>query len=104
MNETVIEIAPDHPAFAGHFPGHPILPGALLLAQAMQALDRAGVSTRGCAISSAKFHSPLAPGESLRVRWEAVAGGSLRLDLSAGGRRVASAMLILHAEPQAARR
>lgn len=104
MNETVIEIAPDHPAFAGHFPAHPILPGALLLAQAMQALDRAGVSARGCAISSAKFHSPLAPGESLRVRWESVAGRSLRLELSTGGRRVASAMLVLHAEPQAGRR
>lgn len=104
MNETIIEIAADHPAFAGHFPGHPILPGALLLAQAMQALDRAGLSTRGCGISSAKFHSPLAPGESLCLRWEAVAGGSLRLELSAGGRRVASATLVMRAESRAERR
>ena len=101
MNETVIEIAADHPAFAGHFPGHPILPGALLLAKAMQALEPAGVSTRSCEISSAKFYSPLSPGESVRLRWETVAGRSLRLELSAGDRRIASATLALRTEPQA---
>lgn len=101
MNETIIEFAPDHPAFAGHFPDHPILPGALLLAHALQALDRAGVSTLGCAISSAKFVSPLAPGEPLRLRWEAAGERSLRLELlSAADRRVASATLDLRTGPQ----
>ena len=96
MSETAIAFAADHPAFAGHFPGHPIMPGALLLAHALQALARAGISTEGCTISSAKFVSPLTPGEPLRLRWQAAAGGRLRLKLlSAGDRPVASAVLVV---------
>ncbi len=31
-------IAPDHPVFAGHFPAHPVVPGALLLDWACHSL------------------------------------------------------------------
>lgn len=93
-------IAPDHPVFAGHFPGHPIVPGALLLAEALQALDRAGIATNGCDISSAKFLSPVGPGETVSLRWESAPGKPLRLDLWVADRRVASAALVLR-EPRA---
>lgn len=95
MNEIGIEIAADHPAFAGHFPGHPIFPGALLLAEALQALDGAGVSTRGCEIANAKFLHPVGPGDTVRLRWEALPGKPLRLELSVDDRRVASATLVV---------
>ena len=32
-----IEIGADHPAFAGHFPGRPVLPGVALLAAVLEA-------------------------------------------------------------------
>ena len=32
MNKLTLQIAADHPTGAGHFPGNPIIPGALLLA------------------------------------------------------------------------
>ncbi len=36
-SETTLRIAPDHPAFAGHFPGAPIVPGVVLLDAAVHA-------------------------------------------------------------------
>ena len=64
-------IAADHPAFAGHFPGRPLLPGVVLLSLVMQALAarpalaaRLGGTPR---IDSAKFLAPVGPGARLRV-------------------------------------
>jgi 3-hydroxymyristoyl/3-hydroxydecanoyl-(acyl carrier protein) dehydratase len=94
MNEIAIAFAPDHPVFAGHFPGHPIVPGALLLAEALQALDRAGIATGGCEIANAKFLSPVGPGETVSLRWESVPGKPLRLELWVADRRVASAVVV----------
>jgi 3-hydroxymyristoyl/3-hydroxydecanoyl-(acyl carrier protein) dehydratase len=65
------DIAADHPAFAGHFPGRPLLPGVLLLAEVLEAV-------RGCntlqavlghrpGIASAKFLAPVAPGSRLSI-------------------------------------
>jgi acyl-CoA synthetase (AMP-forming)/AMP-acid ligase II len=68
---TEITVAPDHPAFAGHFPGHPVLPGVVLLSLVLQALQarpalhqRLGADTR---IDQAKFLAPVGPGARLRV-------------------------------------
>lgn len=96
-SEAVIEIPADHPALAGHFPGRPIVPGALLLALALQEIERAGGSVRGCTIASAKFLSALGPGESVRLQWQELPGNSLRFELLAGGRRAVTAMLTLAA-------
>ncbi|WP_223247369.1 hypothetical protein [Sulfuriferula sp. AH1] len=52
----------DHPAFAGHFPGMPILPGVVLLDIALQAIaDANSIALDSCEIGSVKFLSPAAP-------------------------------------------
>ncbi len=79
-----------HPAFAGHFPGAPVVPGALLLAAALEALGEAG---GGVEIAQAKFLQPVGPDTAVEVSCEATASGALRLELRAGGRLVASAVL-----------
>lgn len=99
INETIVDIAPEHPAFAGHFPGQPIVPGALLLALAMQAIEQAGISLRACTISSAKFVSAVRPGQAVRLQWEEGAANSLRFELLVADRRVASATLALRSAP-----
>jgi len=56
--------APDHPALAGHFPGHPVLPGALLLDWACAQL----AGDQPLALREARFAHPCGPGSQLALR------------------------------------
>lgn len=79
-----LSVAPDHPVFAGHFPGRPMVPGALLLDLARLASARVlGVRVTG--VAAAKFHSPLLPGEALELELDAA-----RFTLWSGERTIAS--------------
>lgn len=84
----------DHPVFPGHFPGHPIVPGALLLDRAvlLAAADR-GCSAAGCRVASAKFFHPVGPGATVDFSFSATAGGGLRCDMAVAGRTVATISL-----------
>lgn len=102
--ETTLFIAPDHPAFAGHFPGMPIVPGVVLLDAVVHAVLQTGRlrasgdgfdTTPVCRISAAKFLSPVGPGETLTLLLTPGASGSTRFDLSSGQRRVATGTLVL---------
>jgi 3-hydroxyacyl-[acyl-carrier-protein] dehydratase len=58
----------DHPAFAGHFPGMPILPGALLLDEALTVVVcDLGLDLREWQVTAAKFFEPVRPGDVLAV-------------------------------------
>lgn len=95
MSETLLElsIAADHPAYAGHFPGQPILPGVVLLDAALHALA-AVEGVAGCGqIRSAKFLSPVLPGEALTLHYSASSGGGFRFDIRCQTRGVASGVV-----------
>jgi 3-hydroxymyristoyl/3-hydroxydecanoyl-(acyl carrier protein) dehydratase len=85
-----LRIASDHPALAGHFPGHPIVPGALLLDEALQAIDAAATSWH---IANLKFHRIVRPGEALRLECSAQPGGALRIEVRAEEALVMSGLL-----------
>lgn len=51
----------DHPALAGHFPGNPIVPGAVILARAAQGLSGLFPDIRFVTLLGARFHAPLKP-------------------------------------------
>lgn len=51
-----------HPVLPGHFPGHPLVPGVILLEQVAQAL-RSWRAQRLACVLEAKFMAPLLPGE-----------------------------------------
>jgi 3-hydroxyacyl-[acyl-carrier-protein] dehydratase len=63
----------DDPAAEGHFPGNPIIPGAALLREVVNAVSPA----RGMIcheIRSAKFLRPVRPGDQVTIVWEEKAG------------------------------
>jgi acyl-coenzyme A synthetase/AMP-(fatty) acid ligase len=88
-----LQVAADHPSFAGHFPGFPVLPGALLLDEMLRAIESArGIDLTRWRISSAKFLDAVRPDDSLLLEHEA-ADGLIRFTISGENRAVASGTL-----------
>ncbi|HDR9588981.1 TPA: acyl-CoA synthetase family protein [Burkholderia stabilis] len=87
-------IPADHPALPGHFPGHPVVPGVVLLDHAIHAIGAAlNRPLHTWRLGSAKFLSPVAPGEPLDLALDTAASGAIRFTLRAGARDVASGVL-----------
>ena len=87
-----VEVPAGHPAFEGHFPGHAVLPGVVLLAEVVAGVERClGLPTDRLVIKVAKFHAPVAPGSSLVV--ELAPNGDIAFSISCGPTRVASGTL-----------
>ena len=70
MNDLAFEqslcVDAGHPALPGHFPGHPMVPGVILLEQVAQAL-RAWRGQRLARVVEAKFMASLLPDEAATV-------------------------------------
>ncbi len=74
-------VAVDHPAFAGHFPGMPVLPGAVLLDELLRILEEElGLDPSEWQISAAKFLEPVRPGDVLTVEHDS-GGKTIRFAL-----------------------
>lgn len=96
MSETVshaFAVATDHPAFDGHFPDHPILPGVALLAEVMEAArsEPALAAAIGAEprIAVVKFLAPVLPGASLVTSFT-LGAKTLEWKITASTRTVAS--------------
>lgn len=85
MTPARLRFPATHPAFAGHFPGAPVVPGALLLAAALEALALARADLE---IASAKFLHPVPPEAEVEVHRL-----GNHIELRAQGRIVATAQL-----------
>lgn len=91
LHQVRLPIAADHPAFSGHFPGTPIVPGVVLLDEALHAIGaELGADMAACQISSVKFHSPVRPGEPVLVRFETMNSGAIRFDIMSDERKIAT--------------
>jgi len=79
-----VEIPAASPLFAGHFPGHPILPGIAHLAIVERALGRALAGVR-----SLKLRRPVDPGDALALATSPADGeGWTRFELRHGAQTV----------------
>ncbi|WP_297492735.1 hypothetical protein [Acidocella sp.] len=65
--EQPFTLAPGHPSAAGHFPGNPIIPGALLLDAMIAAIP--GLQD-DITIHNVKFLRPIRHGTALRLLWQ----------------------------------
>jgi 3-hydroxyacyl-[acyl-carrier-protein] dehydratase len=68
MPARVHRFSADHPAAPGHFPGNPIIPGALLLAEVLRSVEIGlGGPASPCRIKAAKFLAPVRPGDQVVI-------------------------------------
>ncbi|WP_188051834.1 hotdog domain-containing protein [Azospirillum sp. Sh1] len=94
-NRTDIHFPADHPTAAGHFPGNPIIPGAVLLDTALTAIAAAeGLTSAPSRLRSAKFLHPVRPGDRMLVEWHAGPTGGIAFTGSVEGRPVMTATLM----------
>lgn len=90
-NTTTLHVPVQHPAFEGHFPGAPLLPGVVLLDEMLHAVPAGS----GWSIATAKFLHPVRPGETLTLEHEPpLANGAVRFMIRSAGQPVASGTLI----------
>ncbi|HUW79301.1 MAG TPA: 3-hydroxyacyl-ACP dehydratase FabZ [Acidocella sp.] len=70
-------VSVNEPFFVGHFPGHPVMPGVLIVESMAQTAAALVISTLGpdagtpivyfMSIENAKFRKPVTPGDQLRL-------------------------------------
>jgi 3-hydroxymyristoyl/3-hydroxydecanoyl-(acyl carrier protein) dehydratase len=89
-----IGIAADHPAFAGHFPGMPILPGAVLLDEALRIIELdLGIDITQWQLTAAKFLEIVRPGDWLTIEHATIADGTVRFAVRVADRSALSGTL-----------
>jgi 3-hydroxyacyl-[acyl-carrier-protein] dehydratase len=94
VTAVALPIPADHPAFDGHFPGAPVLPGAVLLDETIHAIELTGGSEARCwRVASVKFLRAVAPGETLVLEQERLASGAIRFTILSAGQAVATGAL-----------
>ena len=92
----------DHPASQGHFPGNPIIPGAVLLGATLQAIEAdLGISLAPFQIRSAKFLHPARPGDRVLIQFSRTAGGEIKFTCATAGIPVLTGQMSCHTPPTA---
>lgn len=98
MNELTLHLAADHPTADGHFPGNPIIPGALLLAEVLRCIEQAeGVRYTSCNVKTAKFLHPARPGDTVTIEYARSALGTIEFQCAVGGTRVLTGGIVASA-------
>lgn len=97
MTTLMLKFAANHPCGAGHFPGNPIIPGALLLDEVLARiatdLDVDGGSWR---IKSAKFPQSARPGDTVHINYTRAANGEICFECTVSDSKVMSGIACNH--------
>jgi 3-hydroxymyristoyl/3-hydroxydecanoyl-(acyl carrier protein) dehydratase len=102
MNALEFSLAADHPAARGHFPGNPMIPGAVLLSEALRAVGAAlGRDLSLCSVRAAKFPSPARPGDRVEIDFSTSAA-AISLICSVSNRTVLKAQIMCEVSEEVA--
>lgn len=66
----------EHPSLAGHFPGHPIVPGVVILDEVMRFVEQCGYDVT--TIPNSKFLRPLLPDTAFTIELTEGKSGTMR--------------------------
>jgi len=97
VTALMLQFAVNHPCGAGHFPGNPIIPGALLLDEVLTRiatdLDIDGWAWR---VKSAKFPQSVRPGDIVHINYTQTANGEIRFECTVSNCKVMSGIASGH--------
>jgi len=93
MQDLEYQYPLEHPTRAGHFPGHPLIPGALLIDRVILA---AGIGA-SAGVKHAKFLRPVQPGDTILIRWDTLADGDIKFQILLGASREIAVTGLLNA-------
>lgn len=86
-----MRISASHPALPGHFPGHPVVPGVVLLDAVAGALaPHARSPVRVTGFPAIKFLAPLAPEREFEIVLATKRLGQATFDIMAGNEKLVS--------------
>jgi 3-hydroxyacyl-[acyl-carrier-protein] dehydratase len=89
-----MRITASHPALPGHFPGHPVVPGVVLLEAVLAALPQ-HMGTAPCVTGFpvVKFLAPLLPEQEFEVVFSGKRPGQMTFEVVANGEKLAMGTL-----------
>lgn len=93
MDADTWTVPAGHPAFAGHFPGQPIVPGVVLLDWALGRARQRRPDARSWTVVQTKFLRPVGPGAQLVLTLTPTPRGALGFEIGEAGEVVASGVL-----------
>jgi 3-hydroxymyristoyl/3-hydroxydecanoyl-(acyl carrier protein) dehydratase len=98
MKKLTLRLAADHPTAAGHFPGNPIIPGALLLAEVLRCIEQTeGTRFTSCNVKTAKFLHPARPGDLVAIEYARSALGTIEFQCTVAGTKVLAGGIVASA-------
>lgn len=92
---STLQIAADHPALPGHFPGDPLVPAVVILDQLLCQLAKQQPQLRVSGVRKLKFLRPLRGGETFEVQWSESRAGGIRFVCRVGEALLAEGHLML---------
>jgi 3-hydroxyacyl-[acyl-carrier-protein] dehydratase len=97
VTALMLQFSINHPCSAGHFPGNPIIPGALLLDEVLTLIatdmDIDGWPWR---VKSAKFPRSVRPGDTVHINYTRTANGDIAFECTVSNSKVMSGIASGH--------